>query len=202
LAMYYSILCAQRVRGLILRGVFFVCARELQWFYQDGADRIFPEEFERFKAVVPEGERHAMIAAYNRLLNSPESDQVEEAAIAWCQWEAAASFLVPRKEHVEKYSDPEISVPFAKIECHYFANLGFFEGDNEILRRASALRDIPLRIVQGRYDLVCPMESAWLLHRAVPNSKLSIVDKAGHSALDEAITKQLVEAANDFRALS
>lgn len=202
LAMYYALQHRRRVRGLILRGVFFVCARELTWFYQDGADRIFPEEFERFKSIVPPSERHSMISAYNRLLNSPDSLRVEEAAVAWCRWEAAASFLVPRKAHIEKYSDPSLSVPFAKIECHYFSNLGFFQGENEILSRASTLRGIPLRIVQGRYDLICPMESAWLLHQAVPKSTLRVVDKAGHSALDDAITEQLVGAANEFRSLA
>lgn len=202
LAMYYSIRHTKRVRGLILRGVFFVCERELQWFYQDGAGRIFPEEFERFKAVVPQGEQNSMIEAYNHLLNSPDSTRVNEAAVAWCQWEAAASFLVPRKGHIDKYSDPAVSVPFAKIECHYFANLGFLKGENEILCHVDRLRGIPLHIVQGRYDLVCPMESAWRLHRALPRSKLSIVDKAGHSALDDAITGELFAAANDFRSIS
>ena len=202
LAMYYALQCRERVGGLILRGVFFVCARELQWFFQDGADRIFPEESERFKSVVPEGERHSIVAAYNRLLNSPSSTEVETAAVAWCQWEAATSFLVPRREHVDKFADPEVSIPFAKIECHYFANLGFFKGENEILSGAATLRGIPLRIVQGRYDLVCPMESAWLLHRALPDSKLSIVDEAGHSALEDAITAELVAAADELRGIS
>jgi proline iminopeptidase len=202
LALYYAIHHRDRVCGLILRGVFFVSARELHWFYQDGAGRIFPEEFERFKAVVPAGERESMIAAYNRLLNSPNSPHIETAAMAWCRWEAAASFLVPRKRHVAKFSDPAISVPYAKIESHYFANLGFFSGDNEILNRVQILRHVPICIVQGRYDLVCPMESAWLLHQALPESELVIVDEAGHSALDNPITKRLVAAANDFKLTS
>lgn len=199
LALYYAIEHTSRVTGLIVRGVFFVSERELQWFYQDGASRFFPEDFERFQTEIREADRHDMIGAYNQLLNGPNMDGVEAAAVAWCQWEASASFLVQRKSHVEKFTDPAQSVPFAKIENHYFANLGFFKTPNEILSRISCLADIRLRIIQGRYDLVCPLESAWRLHRALPKSEYVVVDQSGHSAFEEAINGLLVEAADDFR---
>lgn len=198
LALAYAQTHPHRVTGLILRGIFFVSRRELQWFYQDGASRIFPDEFEKFVEVVPEPECGDLIAAYDRLLRHENRDVRLRAARAWCRWEAVTSFLVPREDQATKFEDDASALCFASIECHYFINAGFFASDTELVANVPKIRAIPARIVQGRYDLVCPMEAAWLLHRAWPEAEFRIVPRAGHSALDDETTSELVQATDDF----
>jgi proline iminopeptidase len=198
LALAYAQAHPDKVTGLILRGIFFVTKRELRWFYQDGASRIFPDEFEQYIEIVPESQRHDLIGAYDNLLRHPDPEIQLRAARAWCRWEAAASFLIPRDSYARKFEDDRLALAFAKIECHYFMRGAFFASESELLDNIPRIRAIKARILQGRYDLVCPFETAWALHRAWPEAQFRVIPGAGHSALDDQMTSALVEATDEF----
>jgi proline iminopeptidase len=199
LSLAYAQQHPERVTGLILRGIFTVSHREVSWFYQDGASRIFPDEFEKFIEVAPTSERGDLLEAYHRLLNGTDRDVQVRAARAWCRWEAVTSFLEPREEYTKKFDDELLSLAFAKIECHYFKHNGFFATPTTLIDGVDKLRSIPARIIQGRYDLVCPMETAWILHQAWPEADFRIVPTSGHSAMEEGTVSELVKATDDFR---
>ena len=195
LALAYSIKHPQRVRGLILRGIFLCRWRELSWFYQEGASRIFPDYWQSYWNGVPAEERHNMIEAYYKRLTHPQMDIQLDAAKRWSQWEMATSMLHIHPELIAKMEQPEHALPFARIECHYFVNRAFFPDDDYLLNEARRnLQEKEVTIIQGRYDMVCPMESAWELHQALPKSQLIIVPDAGHSASERGIRHYLVEA--------
>jgi proline iminopeptidase len=201
LSLAYAIAHPERVLALVLRGIFLVSASELHWFYQEGASRIFPEEFELYAGIVPLAERHDLIAAYHRRLHGDDAQVCLRFARAWCRWEAACSFLVPREDYAKKFEDDRLTLAFARIESHYFAHLGFFATATQLLDGVDRIRAIPARIVQGRYDMVCPMETAWALHRAWPEADFRIVPMAGHSALEDDTVAELVAATDEFRRL-
>jgi proline iminopeptidase len=193
LSLVYAQRYPERVAGLILRGIFLCRPREIQWFYQSGASRLFPDYWESFIEVVAEEERDDMVAAYHRLLNGDDELVRMSAAKAWSIWEGRAATLLPQASVINHLADPFTALSMARIENHYFINDSFLEPD-QILRDASRLKDIDGVIVQGRYDVVCPMESAWELHRAWPEAEFKVIDDAGHSASEEGITRALVQA--------
>jgi len=169
---------------------------ELEWFYQDplGAASIFPDLWEKYLAPIRPEERGDMMQAYYRRLTSEDGAARATAARAWTTWEGATSFLRTNPAYVAKFDNPDYAAAFARIEAHYFVNRGFMESDDQLLRDIERIRHIPAVIVQGRYDIVCPMRSAWDLHRAWPEAELRIVPGAGHSAFEPAITHELVAA--------
>ena len=201
LALAYAQKFPQRCSALVLRGIFMLRRSELTWFYQDGCSALFPDLWEDYLRPIPVAERGDLISAYHRRLTGPDAGQRLQAARAWSVWEARTSFLRESPEYVAAFDSEERALAFARIECHYFVNGGFFECDDQLLRDANRLRDIPGIIVQGRYDVVCPARSAWDLHRAWPQSMLRIVADAGHSAFETGITHELVEATDRFRGL-
>jgi proline iminopeptidase len=180
----------------VLRGIFLLRRSELEWFYQHetGAASLFPDLWEHFLAPIPEEERYDMMGAYYRRLTSSEARERNAAARAWSIWEGATSHLRSDPAYVAKFRDTEYAAAFARIECHYFVNKGFLEADDQLLRDVPKIRHIPAVIVQGRYDVVCPMRSAWHLHRAWPEAELVIVPDAGHSAFEPGIAKALRKA--------
>jgi proline iminopeptidase len=198
LALTYAQQHPERVTEMILRGIFLLRRREIQWYYQEGASRMFPEAWQGFLAPIPEDERHDMVGAYYRRLTSDDRDERIAAARAWSMWEGGTSRLVPDAELVARTGDATFAEAFARIECHYFVNGGFFPDDNQLLDNVGRIAHIPSVIVQGRYDVVCPPESAYLLHRAWPSSQLIIAGKSGHSALEPEITSHLVDATGRF----
>ncbi|MBX3181201.1 MAG: prolyl aminopeptidase [Polyangiaceae bacterium] len=200
LALAYAEQHPEVVTELVLRGIFLLRPKELTWFYQEGASRLFPEAFEHFLAPIPEAERGDLMQAYYRRLTSEDHAVRQRAARAWSVWESSTSFLLVDAEHVEHSAEDEFSLAFARIECHYFVNGGFFEHPNQLIAGTPALRGIPAVIVQGRYDVVCPAETAWELHRAWPEAALHIVPDAGHSAFEPGITDRLVRATDRFAA--
>lgn len=201
LSLVYAQTHPDRVTGLILRGIFLLRRSEIDWYYNGGAGHIFPEQWDRFLAPVPDEERSGdLVEAYHRLLQSENRDVATEAAIAWSSWEAATSYLLPRPEQVAQNEDPRFAAAFAGIENHYFRNAGFLR-ENQLLDDAHLLADIPGVIVQGRYDVVCPATSAWALHKAWPAADLTIVDDAGHSAAEPGIVHHLVDATDRFASL-
>lgn len=200
LALAYAQAHPERVTELVLRGIFLLRRSELEWFYQnpEGAASVFPDLWEEYVAVIPPAERADMMSAYYKRLTSDDPAVLRAAARAWSIWEGATSFLRLRADYVEKFDDPSYAAAFARIECHYFVNRGFMRQDDQLLADARRIRHIPGVIVQGRYDVVCPMRSAWDLHRAWPEADLRIVPDAGHSAFEAGITRELVSATDRF----
>jgi proline iminopeptidase len=199
LALAYAQTHPSRVTELVLRGIFMLRRWELQWFYQRGCDALYPDEWEGYLAAIPEAEHGDLMSAYHRRLTSPDAAVRTAAAKAWSTWEAATSFLLPDPAHVTASGEDTFALAFARIECHYFVHGGFFEHDDQLLRNAHRLRAIPAIIVQGRYDVVCPMRSAWDLHRAWPEAELRIAPDAGHSAFEPGIVHELIGATDRFR---
>ncbi len=199
LSLAYAQAHPERVTELVLRGIFLLRRREVLWYYQEGASRIFPEEWEKYLAPIPPEERDDLVAAYYARLTSEDEAERIRAARAWSMWEGSTSHLIPDVQAVEKTGHPSFAEAFARIECHYFINGGFFERDAQLLEQVDCIRHIPAIIVQGRYDVVCPTESAYALHRAWPESRLQIIPDAGHSALEPGITSALIAATNKFR---
>jgi proline iminopeptidase len=200
LALAYAQKHPERVSELVLRGIFLLRRSELEWFYQDscGAAALFPDLWEHFVAPIPESERHDMMRAYYKRLTSSDSKVRNAAARAWSIWEGATSHLRTDPQYVAKFRDADYAAAFARIECHYFVNGGFLDADDALLRDAAKIRHIPGTIVQGRYDVVCPMRSAWQLHRAWPEAELVVVQDAGHSAFEPGIAKALRKATDRY----
>lgn len=198
LALAYSQTHPERVSGLVLRGIFLLRRNELRWFYQSGADMIYPDAWEAYEAVITPHERHDMIAAYYRRLTSSNAHERVAAARAWSIWEASASYLESNPASIAASGEDKFAEAIARIECHYFVNHGFFEHDDALLQGVDRIRHIPAVIVQGRYDMVCPLRSAWDLHRAWPEAHLHIVPLAGHASFETGITHELVQATDAF----
>jgi proline iminopeptidase len=195
LAMAYAQRHPERVTEIVLRGVFLLRQVELDWIYGGGAGMLFPEAWAEFVSVVPPDERHDLLTAYRRLVEGPSQDR---AAAAWSNWEGAAVSLLPSPGLVATYASPEFALPFARIALHYFCNGGWLE-EGQLLRDAGKLAGIPGRIVQGRYDAVCPPATAWELHQAWPDSRLIIAPRAGHAVSDPGILDGLLDATDEFR---
>jgi proline iminopeptidase len=182
------------VEALILRGVFLLRRRELEWFYQDGASMLFPDAWERFSTPIPPAERGDMMAAYHRRLVDPDRNVQAAAARTWSQWEGDTLSVRGPEARPPKFEEDEFTIAFARIECHYFNNGGFFPEDGWLLKNADRFRKIPGWIVQGRFDVVTPMESAWQLHKAWPEANFEVVWDAGHASTEPGIIDALVRA--------
>ena len=201
LALAYAQTHPERCTELILRGIFLLRRSELDWFYQNplGAASIFPDLWETYVEQIPEAERGDMMAAYYKRLTSPDPEVLRKAAVAWSVWEGATSYLRMKQEYITKFQeDASYAAAFARIECHYFVNKGFLESDNQLIENVGRIRHIPAVIVQGRYDMVCPMRSAWDLHKAWPEADLRIVGESGHSAFEPGTASELVSATDRF----
>ena len=193
LSLVYAETFPERVLGLILRGIFLCRPQEIQWFYQQGAHRLFPDVWQDYLAPIPESERTDMLGAYHRRLTGDNEIERMAAAKAWSLWEGRTSTLRPSNAVVEHFGSPFTSLSLARIECHYFMHDSFL-APNQILDNAGQLGGIPGVIVHGRYDVVCPLENAWELHQRWPESKLKIIPAAGHSALEPGISDALIQA--------
>jgi proline iminopeptidase len=200
LALAYAQRHPECVTELVLRGIFLLRRSELEWFYQNplGAATLFPDLWEQYVAPIPVEERGDMMLAYYRRLTSDYAKTRATAARAWSMWEGATSYLRTNTSYLSRFDDPDYAAAFARIEAHYFVNRGFMDSDDQLLRDAQRLRNIHGVIIQGRYDIVCPMRSAWDLHRAWPQAQLRIVPDAGHSAMEVGITRELVGATDRF----
>jgi len=199
LALAYAQTHPERVRALVLRGIFLCRPKEIKWFYQGGASAIYPDVWEQYLQVIPEAERGDMLSAYYRRLTSADDAVRIEAARAWSVWEGSTSKLFPDPGLIDHFSKPHFAIAFARIECHYFMNNAFFETDNYLIENVGKIRHLPAVIVQGRYDVVCPIMSAWELHRAWPEANFQVISDAGHSALEPGTRGALVEATDGFR---
>jgi proline iminopeptidase len=199
LALAYAEKHPERVLGLVLRGIFLCRADEIRWFYQDGVNRIYPDHWQDYLAPIPPAERGDLLTAYRKQLTSDDAAIRERAAIAWSVWEARCATLKPNPKLLESFGDAHLALALARIENHYFVHDCWFEPD-QLIRDAARLKGIPGFIVHGRYDMCCPVENAWLLHRAWPEAAFRIVDDAGHAASEPGITDALVEATDALAA--
>ena len=197
LSLAYSQTYPERCTGLILRGIFMLRPKELHWFYQEGASYIFPDAWEEYVKPIPLAERDDFLTAYYKRLTSPDLTVRLEAARAWSIWEASTSRLLPDPDLMHKFGESDFADAFARIECHYFVNKGFFEPE-QLLLNVSRIRHIPAVIVQGRYDVVCPMISAWELHRAWSEAEFIVIPDAGHSMMEVGIRSALISATDKF----
>ncbi len=198
LALAYAETHPAQVTELVLRGIFMLRRWELEWFYQEGASRLFPEAWEHYVNAIPEVERADLISAFHRRLTSDDAKTRLDAARAWSVWEGATSFLRVDDDFVNGHEDAEFALAFARIENHYFVNGGFFEVEDQLLRDAHRIADIPGVIVHGRYDVVCPIANAWDLHKAWPKATLEISPTSGHSAFEEENIDALIRATDAF----
>jgi proline iminopeptidase len=201
LALAYAITHPERVSALILRGIFLVSERELHWFYQDGASMMFPDAWARFLEPIPLSERDDLMGAYHRRLTHPDRRVQARAAAAWSQWEGDTISIRGPEARPAKFNEMDFAVAFARIECHYFVNKGFFAEDNWILNNIHRIQNVPGWIVQGRFDVVTPLESAWKLKNAWPRAHFEIVWDAGHASTEPGIVDGLVRATDKALAL-
>lgn len=197
LSLVYAEMHPERVLGLILRGIFMCRPHEIQWFYQEGASRLFPEYWQEYLAPIPETERGDLVAAFYRRLTAENEMERMAAAKAWSLWEGKTSTLRPSESVIDHFGNPYTALSLARIECHYFVHDSFLQPD-QILRDAGRLKGIPGVIVHGRYDVVCPVENAWQLHRVWPDAQLKIIPDAGHSASEPGTVDALIQATIDF----
>ena len=201
LAFSYAMSHTDRVKGLILRGIFLCREKEISWYYEEaGANMIFPEEWGKYKAQIPGIQPGGMVEAYHQLLTNNDEKVQLAAALAWSRWEAATSKLEDDGSLTSKFEDPKLALSFARIENHYFRNRIFLSSDDYLLEKVAKLRGIPTRIVQGRYDMVCPIGTAWEVKKAMNllDEEFRVVT-AGHSALEPGIRSELVQATQDFK---
>ncbi len=198
LALTYAQQHPERVRGLVLRGVFLGRHTELVWEYVDGASRIFPEAWERFIQHIPPVERANLPGAYYKRLTSPQREVQLAAANQWYDWEAGIGTLLPRESPRMAVDD---LLAFTRIECHYMVNNLFYPEDNYLLNNMDRIADIPCWIAQGRYDIICPVFTAYELSKVLPKAELHIVPDAGHSIAEPGIVDCLIRGIEKLASL-
>ena len=198
LAIAYAQKHPKKVSEMILRGIFMLRQKELQWFYQYGASEMYPEAWQGFLKEIPENERDNLIEAYRKIFYGENKEKQLSAAKAWSKWEASCSFINHNPNAVRESINAEFALAFALIENHYFVNKGFLDNENQLLDNIDIIRDIPSIIIQGRYDVVCPPTTAYELYSRWPESQLVIAPFSGHSAFEKEITHELIEATNKF----
>lgn len=203
LSLAYSQTYPETVKAIILRGIFLLREKEIKWFYQEGASFIFPDMWEKYLEPHPKSDHKDLLSAYHKILTGNDEKLKLKAAKAWSTWECATSKLYVDPAYIERAADDQWATQFARIECHYFVNKGFFKRDGYLLEKEQIdkIRNIPTFIVQGRYDVVCPMRSAWDLHRAWPEAEFKVINDAGHSSREKGISKELVLASDRFASL-
>ncbi|KAN0006667.1 hypothetical protein ACTFIU_003383 [Dictyostelium citrinum] len=202
LSLAYAETHPSRVKALVLRGIFTLRREELIFFYQSGASFLFADYFDEYLKPIPPAERGDIISAYHRRLTGTDEKIKQEAANAWTTWEMATSRLMVDKHKIARGEDPMFALAFARIENHYFVNAGFFREDGQLINDAHILKNIPGVIVQGRYDVVCPMKSAWDLKKVWgDNADLVIIPDSGHSCSENGIIHALVEACDQYKHL-
>ena len=199
LALAYSQTYPDSVSEMVLRGIFMLRKKELDWFYQYGASNIFPEAWQKFIEPIEHNERDDLMAAYHKIFLSNNEEKKLNAAIAWSRWEGSTSSLSYNPDMANSFSDPKFALAFALIENHYFVNKGFLEHENQLIESGiNIIRDIPTVIVQGRYDIVCPISTAWELSQNWPEAELIVAPSSGHTAFELEITHELIKATNTF----
>ena len=201
LSLAYSQTYPNSCKGLILRGIFLVRKKEIDWFYQEGANNIFPDRWESFSAPIPVEKRDNLMQAYYEILTGDDHSKKIEAAKAWSTWEGSTVRLMQDENFISDFSDEKFAEAFARIECHYFMNNCWFNSNNHLIENVDKIRHIPGVIIHGRYDIICPVVQAWDLHQAWPEADLHIIPDAGHSIFEEGIKDKILEYTEKFSSL-
>lgn len=202
LALAYAISHKARVTELVLRGLFTLRKAEIDWFYQSGTSFLFPEEWQAYLAPIPLAERGDLVAAYYRRLTGADAGVRLACARAWSRWEAATLSLLPNPARVEEFGADLFATAFASIECHYFANRGFFERDGWLIEQAAGLHGLPVTMIHGQYDVVTPLDTAWLLKQQMPWAELLIIPDAGHTGTEPGIADAMVRTTDHYAGLA
>ncbi|MBC8943947.1 MULTISPECIES: prolyl aminopeptidase [Xenorhabdus] len=197
LSLAYAQKHPNSVSELVLRGIFLLRPQELQWYYQEGASRFFPEKWERTLSILSEEECTDVIKAYNKRLTSNDLAVQLEAARLWSTWEGETVTLLP-SEHADSFAEEQFALAFARIENHYFINNGFIDETQQLLDHVDVIRHIPAVIIHGRYDMACQLQNAWDLAKSWPEAEFYIVEGAGHSFDEPGILHQLITATDKF----
>ncbi|MHC1547050.1 prolyl aminopeptidase [Phyllobacterium sp. K27] len=200
LGLAYAEKHPEHVSELILRGIYTVTKAEINWYYQFGVSEIFPDKWELFQAPIPEEERGDMVAAYHKRLTGCDPVAQLEAAKAWTIWEGETVTLLPDSEYSARFRDGHYALAFARLENHYFMNGSWLE-EGQLLRDAYKLHGIPGVIVQGRYDMPCPVKYAYALHKAWPDAEYHLIEGAGHAYMEPGILDRLIRATDQFSGL-
>ena len=198
LALAYAQTHTARVTELVVRGIFLLRQWEINWFYQEGTSRLFPDAWQHYVNAIPPAERHDLVSAYYKRLTGDDHAEKLKAARAWSIWEGSVSYLRHDPKTIDRFGDAEFAIPFARIECHYFKHRCFLTRDDQLLANMGQIAHVPGVIVQGRYDVVCPAQNAWELHQAWPKAQLHITPDAGHAALEPGNVDALVRATDAF----
>ena len=198
LSLAYSQKHPTSCKGLILRGIFLVRKKEIDWFYQSGANNIFPDKWEAFIKPIHKDKRNNLLKAYYEILTGDNHEKKIEAAKAWSTWEGSSVRLILDENFISDFGDEKFAEAFARIECHYFMNNCWFPSENYLIENIDKIRNIPCVIVHGRYDIICPVVQAWDLHKAWPEADLHIIPDAGHSIYEEGIKNKLIEYTDKF----
>lgn len=190
LSLVYAISNPDKVLGMILRGIFLAREQDVKWLYIEGASYFFPKEFEKFISILSDDERKDIIGSYMKYLSSTDMSVVEKYAKYWNDWETSCISLYPIKlsKEVSKYD-----IAIARLECHYFFNKSFLPSDNYILDNIDKIKHIKTKICHGRYDIDCRLSGAYELYKSMNNCELDIVEAAGHTSLEPAISSKLIE---------
>lgn len=201
LALAYAQTHPERVSELVLRGIYTLTKAELDWYYQFGVSEMFPEKWERFLAPVPEAERHDMMGAYRKLLTHSDKSVRVAAARSWSLWEGETITLLPNAENSDHFAEDEFAHAFARIENHFFVHGGWLE-EGQLLRDTGKLKGIPGVIIHGRYDMPCPLRTAYELHKGWPGSELHVIEGAGHAFNEPGILDRLIRATDHYAGLT
>ena len=202
LALAYAQSYTRSINGIIIRGIFTARASEIEWLFSEkGAGQIWPDEFEKFTSLLSKAEKKDIIKSFYKRLNSKTNKTPWEAAKAFAHWEGTIMNLIPDKKKADSFLTKERTIAIAKIECYYAVNNVFMKTENGLFRNIKKIKNLPLTIAQGRYDTICPMRSAYDLHKSLPQSKLIIVPDGFHSPLEPPMAKALIRAGEEFKNL-
>jgi proline iminopeptidase len=190
----------EKVGHLVLRGIFLLRRSELQFFYQEGTSWIFPDYFDDLKNLLPEVQRGDILQNYYRVLTGTDEELKVKYAKMWTRYEMATCKLIQNKDVIEKSDEDKFAIAFARIETHFFVNGGFMKTENQLLDNSDKLKNIPISIVQGRYDVVCPFKSAWDLYKKLPHSDFYCIQDAGHSCTESGIIDALVRSTEKYKS--
>jgi len=196
LSLAYAQTHPDRVSGMIIRGIFLGTQPELDWLYQTGASKVFPDHWQNFAGLIPENERDDLLNAYHKRMHGSDEIARMNAAKHWAIWEASIATLHYNPDLVEHFEEPHNALGFASVATHYLSNGCFLE--QPLLEGCDKIAHIPTIIVHGRYDMVCPLDTAWQLHKALPESEIRIVRDAGHSAFEPGTTDVLIRSTNEM----
>ena len=200
LALAYAETYPDSVAGLILRGVFLGTQSEIDWLHKHGASEIWPDAWERFSGFIPIAERDDLVAAYYRRLTSTGEQRIA-AARNWAMWESSTMCLIPDPVAITEMTESDAALSIGRIECHYTHHKFFLKSQNQLIADAGRISKIPCRVVQGRYDIICPVRAAWELCKVLPKSELRIVPDGSHSPMEAPMANELIRATEDFKTL-